>query len=123
VGANRLRKKKPGFAASLPQNLASAPALAWRENRTKGTTLHAGCTAAAATGVDGWRLVPVDAENGLELAFPSRGALAANLAALIVDAGCDDGVQAIHNTHGVIHSALLHDAVPLFNYGIMTADH
>jgi hypothetical protein len=85
--------------------------------------LHAGRTAATATGIDGWRLVPVDAENGLELASSGRRTLVANLAALIVDAGRDDGVQAVHDSHGVDYSVLLHDTLPLFNYGIMTTDH
>jgi len=109
VGTSRLRKKESD--------------LAWRENRAKGTTLHAGRTAAAAAGIDGWRLVPIDAQNGLKLAFSGRRTLAANLAALIVDAGRDDGAQAIHAMHSVIYSPLLRDAVPPFNYGIITADH
>jgi hypothetical protein len=85
--------------------------------------LHAGRAAAATAGIDGWRLVPVDTQNGLELASPGRRTLVTNLAALIVDAGRDDGVQAMHDMHGVITSALLRDAMPLFNDGIMTTDH
>lgn len=67
--------------------------------------MHAGSTTAAATGVNGRRLIPVNTQDGPEFTLPGGHTLTAGLAALIINAGRDDRVQAIDDAHTPVHSS------------------
>jgi hypothetical protein len=66
--------------------------------------LHAGGATTTAAGIYGRGFVAVNAQYGLEAAFPRGHTLAADLAAFVVNPGRDDGVKGTHNSHRIDYS-------------------
>ncbi len=59
--------------------------------------MDASSAAITTTGVNGWRFVAVNANDGLEFAFLGSHTFVANLATFVINAGRDDGTEAHAN--------------------------
>ena len=83
--------------------------------------MHARGAASASAGVNGRRLISIDAHDGLEPALLCRQTFAAGLAPVIVDSRRDHRVEAAQNRHVSIGPPSFRRAALLIHHGTVTA--